>query len=412
MMTSISSINTNALAMQYQSQLNRSIDKQNTSMERLSSGLKINTAKDDAAGLQISNRLRVQSRGMDVAIRNANDGISVLQTAEGAMKEYSENLMQMRDLTLRYANGSLAPEDKASISNEFEELKEELSRITQATSFAGDKLLNGSTNSRSFQVGSSNGEAILIELPDLSKATEQKEIKGQTVFYAPIVNHKVDKWRADPGQRIGVQVVYSEGNGSRTENLLSDAIDGASMEDIVDNLNDKFGEKVNFYLDSSIDKNTIEEIDIGKADQMRLCYTSKEASYITIQFRNAPDATQVNNPFWYASGRSYTENNSLEYPLPSLEDGTDEALIAIDKLLDFVDSSRAYLGASQNRLSHAINNLSQSSENVADSRSQIRDTDFAKESTQLTKQSILKEVNTSMLAQAGNAPRSALNLLS
>lgn len=411
-MTSISSINTNALAMQYQSQLNRSIDKQNTSMERLSSGLKINTAKDDAAGLQISNRLRVQSRGMDVAIRNANDGISVLQTAEGAMKEYSENLMQMRDLTLRYANGSLAPEDKASISNEFEELKEELSRITQATSFAGDKLLNGSTNSRSFQVGSSNGEAILIELPDLSKATEQKEIKGQTVFYAPIVNHKVDKWRADPGQRIGVQVVYSEGNGSRTENLLSDAIDGASMEDIVDNLNDKFGEKVNFYLDSSIDKNTIEEIDIGKADQMRLCYTSKEASYITIQFRNAPDATQVNNPFWYASGRSYTENNSLEYPLPSLEDGTDEALIAIDKLLDFVDSSRAYLGASQNRLSHAINNLSQSSENVADSRSQIRDTDFAKESTQLTKQSILKEVNTSMLAQAGNAPRSALNLLS
>ncbi|MGY5538742.1 flagellin N-terminal helical domain-containing protein [Vibrio brasiliensis] len=412
MMTSISSINTNALAMQYQSQLNRSIDKQNTSMERLSSGLKINTAKDDAAGLQISNRLRVQSRGMDVAIRNANDGISVLQTAEGAMKEYSENLMQMRDLTLRYANGSLAPEDKASISNEFEELKEELSRITQATSFAGDKLLNGSTNSRSFQVGSSNGEAILIELPDLSKATEQKEIKGQTVFYAPIVNHKVDKWRADPGQRIGVQVVYSEGNGSRTENLLSDAIDGASMEDIVDNLNDKFGEKVNFYLDSSIDKKTIEEIDIGKADQMRLCYTSKEASYITIQFRNAPDATQVNNPFWYASGRSYTENNSLEYPLPSLEDGTDEALIAIDKLLDFVDSSRAYLGASQNRLSHAINNLSQSSENVADSRSQIRDTDFAKESTQLTKQSILKEVNTSMLAQAGNAPRSALNLLS
>ncbi|EGQ7937925.1 hypothetical protein V4T70_000782 [Vibrio vulnificus] len=158
-MTSISSINTNAPAMQYQSQLNRSIDKQNTSMERLSSGLKINTAKDDAAGLQISNRLQVQNRGMDVAIRNANDGISVLQTAEGAMNEYTKNLMQMRDLTLRYANGSLSSEDRESISVEFEELKKELGRITQATSFAGDKLLNGSTKSRSFQIGSSSGEA-------------------------------------------------------------------------------------------------------------------------------------------------------------------------------------------------------------------------------------------------------------
>ncbi|MUT57590.1 flagellin [Vibrio parahaemolyticus] len=412
MMTSISSINTNAPAMQYQSQLSRSIDKQNTSMERLSSGLKINTAKDDAAGLQISNRLQVQNRGMDVAIRNANDGISVLQTAEGAMNEYTENLMQMRDLALRYANGSLSSEDRESISVEFEELKKELGRITQATSFAGDKLLNGSTKSRSFQVGSSSGEAILIELPDLSKVIEQKENSGQTVFYAPIMNHKVDSWRADPGQRIGVQVVYSEGNGSRTENLLSDAIDGASMEDIVDNLNSKYGDKVNFYLDSSIDKETIEDIDVGKADQMRLCYTSKEATYITIQFRNAPNATQVNNPFWYASGRSYIEDSSLEHPLPSLEEGSDESLVAIDRLLEFVDSSRAYLGASQNRLTHAINNLSQSSENVAKSHSQIRDTDFAKESTQLTKQSILREVNTSMLAQAGNAPKSALNLLS
>ncbi|TOL26986.1 hypothetical protein CGI00_23715 [Vibrio parahaemolyticus] len=161
-MTSISSINTNAPAMQYQSQLTRSIDKQNTSMERLSSGLKINTAKDDAAGLQISNRLQVQSRGMDVAIRNANDGISVLQTAEGAMGEYTNGLMSMRDLTLRYVNGSLNSEDRKAISSEFGALRNELNRIAQTTSFGGDKLLNGSNSSRSFQIGDSSGQAIRV----------------------------------------------------------------------------------------------------------------------------------------------------------------------------------------------------------------------------------------------------------
>ncbi|PWI33539.1 flagellin [Vibrio albus] len=405
-------VNTNVSAMHGQHHLSRVTDRQATSMERLSSGQKINSAKDDAAGLQISNRLRAQSRGMDVAIKNANDGISMLQTAEGALAEYTENLMRMRDLTLRYANGSLDSEDRNAISVEFEALKEELGRITQSTSFAGDRLLNGSNSSRSFQVGPASGEAVLVELPDLESVREQTGNNAQKVFYAPIMNHKVDNWRADPGQRIGVKVVYSEDNKNRTEYLISDAIDGATMEDIVENLNDKYGDKINFYLDGSIDKSTLEERDIGKADQVRLCYTSDEDVYITIQLRNASGATRVNNPFWYGSGRSYIEDSSIEHKLPTLEGGSNDSIAAIDELLEFIDSARAYLGASQNRLNHAINNLSQSSENVAISNSQIRDTDFAKETSELTKQSILKQVNTSMLAQASKAPQGALGLLS
>ncbi|EKZ8661753.1 TPA: flagellin B [Vibrio parahaemolyticus] len=402
-------VNTNLVAMHAQHRLSRISDRHATSMERLSSGLKVNTAKDDAAGLQISNRLQSQSQGMDMAIRNANDGVSMLQTAEGALAEYSTNLMRMRDLTLRYVNGSLNAEDQNAILLEFEDLKEELNRIVQTTSFAGDKLLNGSQSLRSFQVGSSSGEAVLVEFPDIESKLEQTGNNTQKVFYAPISNYKVDNWRADPGQRIGVKVVYSEDNS--TELLISDAMEGATMEDIVENLNDKYGDKINFYLDGSIDSSTLEERDVGKADQLRLCYTSDKDAYITIQLRYTSESTRANNPFYYGTGRSYIDNHPAELELPKLENGSDDVVAALDDLIHFVDSARAYLGSSQNRLFHAINNLSQSSEKVAASGSQIRNTDFAKQTSELTKQSILNQVNTSILAQANSSNVSAMNLL-
>ena len=206
-MTSISSINTNAPAMQYQSQLNRSIDKQNTSMERLSSGLKINSAKDDAAGLQISNRLLSQSRGMDVAIRNANDGISMLQTAEGALGEYTENLMHMRDLTLRYANGSLDSADRSAVQQEFNALKDELNRIAETSSFGGQRLLNGENSRRSYQIGADSGESISVLLPNLSSLREKKrpEDVPEVVDFVEVKND----WVAKDGDHF---IIRNSGN--------------------------------------------------------------------------------------------------------------------------------------------------------------------------------------------------------
>ncbi|MFA0709433.1 flagellin, partial [Vibrio sp. 10N.222.48.A3] len=141
--------------------------------ERLSSGSKINSAKDDAAGLQISNRLNVQSRGLDVAVRNANDGISIAQTAEGAMNETSNILQRMRDLSLQSTNGSNTKADRVAIQEEVTALNDELNRIAETTSFGGNKLLNGTHGTKSFQIGADNGEAVMLQLKDMRSDNDQ-----------------------------------------------------------------------------------------------------------------------------------------------------------------------------------------------------------------------------------------------
>ena len=154
-------VNTNVSAMTAQRYLTKSTNDLNTSMERLSSGHRINSAKDDAAGLQISNRLTAQSRGLDVAMRNANDGISISQTAEGAMNESTIVLQRIRDLSLQSANGTNSLSERIALNEEVLALQDELNRIAETTSFGGRKLLNGSFGESAFQIGASSGEAII-----------------------------------------------------------------------------------------------------------------------------------------------------------------------------------------------------------------------------------------------------------
>ncbi|PIQ01158.1 MAG: flagellin, partial [Shewanella sp. CG18_big_fil_WC_8_21_14_2_50_42_11] len=145
------SVNTNVTSMKAQNSLNGANSKLSMSMERLSSGLRINSAKDDAAGLQISNRMTSQINGIGVAIRNANDGISIAQTAEGAMQESTNILQRMRDLSLQSANGSNSSEDRAAMQKEVSALQTELTRIAETTSFGGQKLLDGTYGTQNFQ---------------------------------------------------------------------------------------------------------------------------------------------------------------------------------------------------------------------------------------------------------------------
>ncbi|MFQ6370311.1 flagellin [Shewanella sp. YIC-542] len=163
-------VNTNVTSLSSQKNLNKANSALQTSMERLSSGLRINSAKDDAAGLQISNRLTSQINGLDVAQRNANDGISMAQTAEGAMQESTNILQRMRDLSLRSANGSNSADDRASMQKEIASLQSELTRIADTTSFGGQKLINGSFGTKSFQVGANANETIDVSISDVSSA--------------------------------------------------------------------------------------------------------------------------------------------------------------------------------------------------------------------------------------------------
>ncbi|MBB1364739.1 flagellin, partial [Shewanella sp. SR44-4] len=164
------SVNTNVTSMKSQNSLNSANSKLSTSMERLSTGMRINSAKDDAAGLQISNRMSSQINGIGVAMRNANDGISMAQTAEGAMSESTNILQRMRDLSLQSANGSNSADDRTSMQKEITSLQDELTRIADSTSFAGSKLVDGSFGTKNFQIGANANETISLTMKDVSSA--------------------------------------------------------------------------------------------------------------------------------------------------------------------------------------------------------------------------------------------------
>ncbi len=174
-------VNTNITSLGVQKNLNRASDALGTSMSRLSSGLKINSAKDDAAGLQISNRLTSQIKGLGVAVKNANDGISIAQTAEGAMQESTNILQRMRELSLQSANGSNSDKDRASLQQEFTALTGELNRIASTTTFGGRNLLDGSFGSTSFQVGANSNETISFGMSDLSATGLKGSFSNATV---------------------------------------------------------------------------------------------------------------------------------------------------------------------------------------------------------------------------------------
>ncbi len=175
-------VNTNVASLNTQKNLNRASEALSTTMQRLSSGLKINSAKDDAAGLQISNRLTSQINGLNVAVKNANDGISIAQTAEGAMQESTNILQRMRELALQSANGSNSAEDRASLQSEYAALTTELTRIAETTTFGGRNLLDGSFGTTSFQVGANANETINVSLGNIS-ATKigSQQVKSEEI---------------------------------------------------------------------------------------------------------------------------------------------------------------------------------------------------------------------------------------
>ncbi len=374
-------VNTNVSAMTAQRYLTKATGELNTSMERLSSGNRINSAKDDAAGLQISNRLTAQSRGLDVAIRNANDGISIAQTAEGAMNESTSILQRMRDLALQSANGTNSASERQALNEESVALQDELNRIAETTSFGGRKLLNGSFGEASFQIGSSSGEAIIMGLT--SVRADDFRMGGQS-FIAEQPNTK--EWGVPPTAR-DLKFEFPKKDG---EAVVLDIIakDGDDIEELATYINgqtdlfkasvDQEGKLQIFVAEPNIEGNF--NISGGLATELGL------------------------------NGGPGVKTTVQDIDITSVG-GSQNAVGIIDAALKYVDSQRADLGAKQNRLSHSISNLSNIQENVEASKSRIKDTDFAKETTQLTKSQILQQAGTSILAQAKQLPNSAISLL-
>ncbi|ENP3833601.1 flagellin [Vibrio cholerae] len=371
-------VNTNVSAMTAQRYLNGAADGMQKSMERLSSGYKINSARDDAAGLQISNRLTSQSRGLDMAVKNANDGISIAQTAEGAMNETTNILQRMRDLALQSSNGSNSSSERRAIQEEVSALNDELNRIAETTSFGGNKLLNGSFGSKSFQIGADSGEAVMLSMGSMRsdiQAMGGKSYRAQ--------EGKAADWRV--GAATDLTLSYTNKQGEAREVTIN-AKQGDDLEELATYINGQTEDV---------------KASVGEDGKLQLFASSQKVNGdVTI-------GGGLGGEIGFDAGRNVTVADVNV----STVAGSQEAVSILDGALKAVDSQRASLGAFQNRFGHAISNLDNVNENVNASRSRIRDTDYARETTAMTKAQILQQASTSVLAQAKQSPSAALSLL-
>ncbi|MCG9612728.1 flagellin [Vibrio harveyi] len=372
-------VNTNVAALVAQRHLTSATDMLNQSMERLSSGKRINSAKDDAAGLQVSNRLQSQMRGLDVAVRNANDGISIMQTAEGAMNEVTNIMQRMRDLSLQSANGSNSKAERTALQEEVSALNDELNRIAETTSFGGRKLLNGSFGKSAFQIGAASGEAVQVELK--SMRSDGIEMGG----FSYIANGRASSdWQVKDGANE-----LSMSFNNRFGEMETIQIRAKAGDDI---------EELATYINGQTDKVTAS---VNEKGQLQLFMAGEETSG-TLSF-SGDLASELGLQL-----KGYDAVDNIDITSVG---GAQQAVAVLDTAMKYVDSHRAELGAYQNRFNHAINNLDNIHENLAASNSRIQDTDYAKETTQMVKQQILQQVSTSILAQAKQAPNLALTLL-
>jgi len=379
-------INTNVIALNAQRNLNSSQSTLATAMQRLSSGLRINSAKDDAAGLAISQRMTSQINGLDQAARNANDGISLAQTAEGSLSTIDDNLQRVRELAVQSANATNSSSDRAAIQTEVGQLMSEIDRVANQTSFNGVKLIDGSFTSAVFQVGANANETITVSsVVDANVAAlgSVTAASGQSSAVTGI--NSLGAVGAGKLLVNGVDVGASIGAAGTSQQRVGQVVDA------INNFATQTG--VNAAFDSSTGK---------------IVLTS--GSTIAVTGTDDGTATGFNVGNGDGSGTATTTTGLTSLNVSSFA-GATLAIQQVDSALQQVNSARASLGAIQNRFSSVVSNLSTNSENLSASRSRIQDADFAAETATMTKTQILQQAGTAMLAQANQVPQSVLSLL-
>jgi len=396
-------INTNTISLNAQRNLGTSGASLATTIQRLSSGLRINSAKDDAAGLAISERFSTQIRGLDVAVRNANDGISLAQVAEGSLTEIGNNLQRIRELSVQSANATNSSSDRAALNAEVKQLTAEIDRVAKQADFNGTKLLDGSFSSQLFQVGANAGQAIAVDKVVDAKANAL----GGAMFATATFTTATPADGVTALKIEGLQLTNADG-ATITIDTVDVAAQGtavatrdAAAKALVTAINAKIGES-GVYAE------------VGAAGAVNL--TSVKDS---VGSNGAFKGIAIETGTWtggaapvdvtastVATAKQYASNLDI-----STFKGAQQALEIVDKALTAVNSARADLGAVQNRFTSVVANLQTSSENLAASRSRIRDTDFAKETAELTRTQILQQAGTAMLAQANQVPQNVLSLL-
>lgn len=362
-------INTNALSLMAQNNLNKSQSSLGSAIERLSSGKRINSAKDDAAGQAISNRFTSNITGLTQASRNANDGISLAQTTEGALNEINDNLQNIRRLTVQASNGTNSVSDRQSIQDEITQRLSEIDRISEQTDFNGVKVLK-TDQSLTIQVGSNDSETITLDL---------KQINAETLKMNDFdVNKFAD--RVELGNKVKVGTTVSSGTGAAAKSHDLTAADITKMKETA------FGAK------------GTGDIFIDGKGVIRAVGTKEDGTEVSTAMTPTVTETTGVTSVAVAKGADF-------------KDPSKDMLKTVDKALEQVDNLRSGLGAAQNRFASVISNLDSTVNNLSESRSRILDADFANEVSNMSRANILQSAGTTVLAQANQVPQNVLSLL-
>lgn len=450
-------INNNLMAMNTHRQLSLNQMAGSKSMERLSSGLRINRAGDDAAGLAISEKMRGQIRGLNQAQRNAQDGISLIQTAEGALQETHAILQRMRELAVQAATDTNTPEDRGEIQKEIDQLAAEITRIAETTEFNTQNLLAGNFEAK-FHIGANEGQNVTLSIEAMSSnalkvvgsdITYKESSAVINATYTPVNNSGVGSSGAvaEPTITSGTYTVgksgdtYTlvDGNG----NVVATSDDGKTFtgtkkndgepDEIEFGSNLVVGDKV--VIDTSKNTATVTFADPREVSGTEVSVTEvsvtnnglEAGKYKTTD--NAIIDAKGDVVATYSSGEGGYVNKEgtvvmavsgalvagIELSVGGIEVSSqadaNRAISIINDALEKVSAERSKLGAMQNRLEHTINNLGTSAENLQAAESRIRDLDMAAEMMEFTKTNILQQAATAMLAQANMMPQTVLQLL-
>ena len=390
----MSVINTNYLALVSQSHLQKSQSALGAAIERLSSGLRINSAKDDAAGFAIAERFLSNIRGLSQVARDTSDGVSLAQTAQGALSATNDSLQRMRELAVQAGNGTLSSADREKLQKEFDQLSGEVDRVAKSTAFNGQKLLDGSFSAATFQVGPSAGDNVTVG----GMANTQVDSLGQSAYASAQV-------AVDAAKKDSLQADLAAGDVTVT-------ITGADGK----NYTSVMQQDSSLSADEALGK-LVATVNQRSADTGVTAFLSQDGS--SLEYRASVDPGQdptnvaiaaTGSNGFAASGQAQQTQGLRGIDLSS-QAGAWEGLQRIDSAIDTVSRSRATLGAVQNRFESAIANISIQNENAVQSRGRMVDANFAKEISNQTRSMILQEMGFAMQAQANQSSRWTLALL-
>jgi flagellin len=460
-------INTNTAAMRATNASTSANKMLSTSMERLSTGKRINSAKDDAAGLAIANRMASQTKSMAMAVRNANDGISLAQTAEGALGEVTNMLTRMKELSTQSANGTLKDSDRSALQSEMSQLTQEISNVAKTTSFNGVNLLDGSANAVKLQTGINADQTISMALTDTrtSSLGLTAQVKGTTVTATAITAGTVSVNGQDIGaitaankdaSKIAAAVNATTANSgvvATAKNTVTATLDPTKLvagkkltvgtTEVTLTAAESDATSVAARINATLNGVTGNQITASADKDGKLVLSSKDGSNIALTNTDAmittattaENATVITGSATAAataigavtledmsgSGITIAGAGAADAGLTAgktagtvsiaTQAGASAAMAVIDGALDKISAARGTMGAAQNRLESTVNNLTTTATNLSDAKSRIEDADFSTETTALAKAQILNQASTAMLAQANQSQQGVMKLL-